>query len=412
MHEGWLARTRRSLFALGSGVCFVFFAATAFCQTLDLESSRRIVVVGEVQGAAQSAAKLLQSVELIDDQNHWIGGDVVLIQTGDLIDSGENVRATLDLFMNLQDEAAAAGGRLLVLLGNHEVMNLLGELRDVNYMAYATFAEADSEKRQLETYDDVVAWREERARNAGGEPPVITEEAKAEWLAAHPPGWVEYVESMRPEGVYGQWLRTLPVAIRIGDVVFIHAGISPAMKGLDVEAINQRAADEVAGFDEDRALMVAEGLCLPTSSAREMVGVVKEEIEYINALPANQRTQKNGRVARIVELQDLTEWGSWSVLSDQGPLWFRGTTKWTDNRQQAEMAAILDASKIERMVTGQSDGKDHVIGARFDDRVVLTSIDMTDDPWGGGGEPAALEIVDGVYSVVNLTGRTVLLAKD
>jgi hypothetical protein len=326
MQKGRLAKTRGFLFALGSGIFAAFLTATASAQALGPESPERIVVVGEVQGAATSAVNLLQSVGLIDDQKHWIGGDTILIQTGDLIDGGENVRATLDLFMNLQEEASAAGGRVVVLLGNHEAMNLLGELRDVNYMAYATFAEADSEARQLQAYDEYVAWRGERAQATGGEPPNVTEESKAEWLAVHPVGWVEYVESMSPEGEYGRWLRTLPVAIRIGDVLFIHAGISPAMKGMDVAAINQRAEEEIAKFDEDRALMVAEGLCLPFSSAREMVGVVKEEIEFVNALPANQRTQGNGRIARAIELQDLTEWGSWSILTDQGPLWFRGTT--------------------------------------------------------------------------------------
>jgi hypothetical protein len=63
------------------------------------------------------------------------------------------------------------------------------------------------------------------------------------------------------------------------------------------------------------------------------------------------------------------------------------------------------------MVTGQSDGKTHEIQARFDDRVVLTSTDMTDEAW-GGGEPAALEIADGVYTVVTLKGRSVLFTED
>jgi len=61
------------------------------------------------------------------------------------------------------------------------------------------------------------------------------------------------------------------------------------------------------------------------------------------------------------------------------------------------------------MVTGQSDGKEHLIRARFDDRVLLASVDMADDKWAGGGEPAALDIDNGVYTVVTLTGREVLI---
>jgi len=73
------------------------------------------------------------------------------------------------------------------------------------------------------------------------------------------------------------------------------------------------------------------------------------------------------------------------------------------------MAAILEAFDVERMVTGQSDGRNRLIQARFDDRVLLTSIDMTDDPEGRGGDPAALEIVGGDYYVVTMGGRELLI---
>jgi len=69
----------------------------------------------------------------------------------------------------------------------------------------------------------------------------------------------------------------------------------------------------------------------------------------------------------------------------------------------------MAASGFARMVTGQSDGKEHVIHARFDDRVVLTSVDLSDNPWDGGGKPAALEIVDGGFFVVTMNGREVLI---
>ena len=49
-------------------------------------------------------------------------------------------------------------------MGNHEVLNILGELRDVNYMTYQKFAGGDSEKRQTEYYEQYVAWRTERAK--------------------------------------------------------------------------------------------------------------------------------------------------------------------------------------------------------------------------------------------------------
>ncbi len=391
--------------------CVAVFLFPVATQAEDPGAGGRIVVLGEVQGAAKTVTNLLRGAGLVDDQARWIGGNATLIQTGDLMDGGIAVRDTLDLFMRLQAEAPNTGGRVVVLLGNHEAMNILGELRDVNYLAYQTFAGPDAEAHQREGFAAHVAWRNQRAKAVGSDEFLPDETYREEWLAAHPLGWEEYVEAMGPDGVYGKWLRTLPVAVTVDGVLFIHAGISESMSGMTVEAINKAAAEEIANFDAVRASMAADGLCLPLASAREMAGVAEEEVLFVNGLATANRVPSNPRVARALELQHLLEWGSWSVLSDQGPLWFRGTSKWTGKKEEAQMAAILDASQIERMVTGQSDGKTHQIHARFDDRVVLTSTDMTDEAW-GGGEPAALEISEGVYTVVTLQGRSVLLTED
>ncbi|MEJ2189225.1 MAG: metallophosphoesterase, partial [Acidobacteriota bacterium] len=365
MHEN---AELRSAIVRGTAL-FTIFAATlcfpAFAQSHDPGGGSRIVVLGEVQGAVQTVTDLLQKMELVDGDGHWSGGNATLIQTGDLMDGGVAVRDTLDLFMNLQKEAPVAGGEVIVLLGNHEAMNILGELRDVNYLAYETFAGPASETRQREAYEAHVAWRKQRAEAVGGESFAPDQEYEEEWLAVHPVGWVEYVEAMGPDGRYGIWLRTLPVAVSIDGVLFIHAGISPTMKGMTVEEINRVAAEELSNFDEDRARMAAENLCLPLASAREMAGVAKEEILSVNGLAATDRNTGNPRVARALELQPLLEWGSWSVLSDKGPLWFRGAYKWTGKKQESEMEEILDASQVRRMVTGQSDGKTHEIQARF-----------------------------------------------
>jgi len=369
---------------------------------------QEIVVIGEVQGAANTVASFLEHLDLIDSDHHWSGGDTILIQTGDLIDDGEHVRAALDLFMRLQEEAAATGGRVIVLMGNHEALNILGELRDVNPMAYQSFAGPDSESRQRQVWEDWSAWRKQQA-NAVGEAFEVDSEAELQWFAAHPPGWVEYVESMGPDGVYGAWLRSLPVAVEINDVLFVHGGVHQEIEDREVESINRRAAEEIKRFDEHKAFMVTEGLCLPTSSAGEMVNVINQEALFLNNLEDSERTSSNPRVARLLQIYDLSQWKSWSVLDGKGPLCFRGAARWPEDEHGPEMAAILEEFDVERMVTGQSDGRNRMIQARFDNRVLLTSVDMTDDPDGRGGDPAALEIVDGDYFVVTMGGRDKLI---
>jgi hypothetical protein len=367
-----------------------------------------IVVIGEVQGAANTVTALLEHLDLIDADQHWSGGDTILVQTGDLIDDGENVRAVLDLFMRLQEEADAAGGQVIVLMGNHEAMNILGELRCVNYMAYQTFAGPDSERLQRQAWEDWLAWRSRRAK-ALGERFDADSETEAEWFAAHPPGWVEYAESMGPEGVYGSWLRSLPVAVEIDNALFVHAGISPEFEDRNVASINRRAADEIKKFDEYREFMVARGLCLRTSSISELADIISDESDHLAGLSAAMRKTARHRQADVRRVLELGHVGLWSVLDKNGPLWFRGTAKGPEEELGPKMASILEAFEVDRMVTGQSGGRERLIRTRFDNRVLLTSIDMSDDPYIRGGDPAALEIDDGDYFVVTLKGRELLI---
>jgi hypothetical protein len=213
---------------------------------------------------------------------------------------------------------------------------------------------------------------------------------------------------MRPEGIYGAWLRTLPVAVEIDNTLFIHAGVSPAMEGMDVATINRRAAEEIERFDRHRATMVGADLCLPTASARDMVQVISEEAAFLNGLAASQRTTANPRVATLLEIRELGQWGSWSLIAENGPLWFPGASRWPDELT-SNMTAILDGLGVERMVTGQSDGKERLVRTRFENRVLLTSVGPSDDPYARGGNPAALEIVNKDYFVVTLGGRELLI---
>ena len=91
----------------------------------------RIVVVGDIHGAGTNLAQILQAAGLIDAQRKWTGGTARLVQTGDILDRGTEVREAIDLLMRLEGEARRAGGRVDVLFGNHEGMNVLRDYRDV-----------------------------------------------------------------------------------------------------------------------------------------------------------------------------------------------------------------------------------------------------------------------------------------
>jgi hypothetical protein len=372
----------------------------------DAAELRRVVAVGEVQGAYESLVKTLRAADLVDEQLRWSGGDAILVQTGDFLDDGTRVSDVMDLLMRLQGEAEAAGGRVVVLLGNHEALNILCIRRNVNYETYQDFADANSEVRQAAAYEAHLQWRRARAEELGSEPAAVGEQDRENWLVVHPPGYIEYVEAMDPSGRYGQWLRTLPAAAQVGDVVFLHGGISPELKGQSVDAINLKVKNEIEQFDRYRAMMIDEGLITPLASAEEMLQEIKGEIECVNSLP--KRKLDKQRYDRSIRLEDFQNSRDWYLVRKDGPIWFKGPGQWDEAENGATMAALLDAIGARTLVTGQSNGGRPAIEARFDGRVLLTSVGMSDDPW-AKRQPAALEINDRQMTVVTPQGRAPLV---
>ncbi len=238
----------------------VFVAAVTLSATGSTQG--RAVAVGDVHGSIDGLVTILQAAELVDDDLRWAGGDATLVQLGDLLDRGIHLQEVFDLLMRLQREAPASGGRVYVLLGNHETMNLLGITRDVNRDAYAEFVDSDSEERREQAFAAYTEFWQRRAAELGLDP-TISVEAREQWIAIHPLGFFEYVEAFGPNGRYGAWLRKRPTAVVVGETLFIHGGYGPFLQGVSVAQINSKVAEEIAAFDEIRELYGGRG---PSSS--------------------------------------------------------------------------------------------------------------------------------------------------
>jgi hypothetical protein len=130
----------------------IFLAALAHADS-DWQWSgvSRVVAVSDIHGAHSGLVQILRKTSVIGDEHHWTGGDTHLVIAGDILDRGPDSRASMDLLMALEAEAPRAGGQVHVLLGNHEVMNLVGDLRYVATAEYPAFVEDESpEMRQAE----------------------------------------------------------------------------------------------------------------------------------------------------------------------------------------------------------------------------------------------------------------------
>ena len=188
-----------------------------------------VVAIADVHGDFDDFVAILQRSGLIDKQNHWAGGKATFVQVGDLLDRGPKPREVMDLMMALEQEAAQAGGRVVSLLGNHEMMNIMGDLRYVTPGNYASFADGNSEKRQKAAYDEYVKWSASHA-SLLAELPQPMELTEAEWVARHPAGFIEQREAFGPNGKYGEWLRGHAALAEIGGTIFLHGGIHPELR--------------------------------------------------------------------------------------------------------------------------------------------------------------------------------------
>jgi hypothetical protein len=85
-------------------------------------------VVGDVQGFAEPLRRVLRQAGLIDAANAWSGGDATLAVLGDLVDRGPDGVGVIELLMRLQTEAPASNGRVVVVVGNHDILLLAARI--------------------------------------------------------------------------------------------------------------------------------------------------------------------------------------------------------------------------------------------------------------------------------------------
>jgi hypothetical protein len=195
----------------------------------------RTVAVGDLHGDYEQFTGVLASAGLIDGNANWVGGKAHLVQTGDVVDRGPDSRAILDLLMKLEKEAAAAGGAVHALIGNHEAMNVYGDLRYVSPGEFVSYAHGTGAEAQF-SYAQRTALTE-TAKPAGGAAPV-----------GNAAGFAEHRAAFAADGVYGKWIRSHNAAVKIGRTLFLHAGLGRKFAGWTIDRINDEVRKELNDF--------------------------------------------------------------------------------------------------------------------------------------------------------------------
>lgn len=159
---------------------------------------RKLVAISDIEGNFTAFRKLLIATQVIDSAFNWTFGDGHLVLTGDFVDRGIQVTECLWFIYYLEQKAKEKGGYVHFILGNHEIMNLSGEHSYVQAKYTSTI-------------------------------PLFTQ--------------LPYRELFMPNTELGQWLRSKNIVEKIGDLLFVHGGISvPVLQlSLPISKINDLA---------------------------------------------------------------------------------------------------------------------------------------------------------------------------
>lgn len=300
---------------------------------------QRIIAIGDLHGDYENYIETLRVAGLVDRRNRWIGGEAHLVQTGDIPDRGPDTKKIIEHMARLARQARRDGGHVHNLIGNHEAMNVYGDLRYVTQEEFAAFATPGSRRvrdRYLEAVLDDLSSRDPAAFAE------LPDDFRQQWYARRPPGWIEHRQAWDPqwneEGEMFQWVADAQVAVQINDAIFVHGGISGHYCMDDLASMTERAQSELArGKHADE-----------------------------------------------------------SILTDQyGPLWYRGLAGVAPEASPETVARILSNHEASRIIIGHTP-TGGFIWPRYEGRVVQIDTGISS---AYGGHVAYLEITpDGLFA--------------
>ncbi len=354
------------------------------------QAAGRVVAISDVHGALRAFERTLGASGLIGDDGQWSGGGSHLVITGDLLDRGASSRAVMDLLMRLEQEALAAGGRVHVLLGNHEVMNLVGDLRYVAAGEYAAFA-AD------ESADERQHWFRQFAQRAAANGEAMP--SQQQFDRQFPAGFFAHRRAFRHDGEYGRWLLRKPLVVVVNDTAFVHGGLSPGLAGIGLEGINAGMAGDLADYVRALAVLTDAGILQPGDSFYTYVRLLDD-------LPVD--VERPDAVAAAIET--VRRLDNAAIHDSESPVWYRGTAGCSPRVEAARLQPVLDALGASRVVIGHTPTVTRGVVSRSGGRVIGIDTGMLNEYYKGSGH--ALVIEGDKLAVVSEHGEMLEIGQD
>lgn len=209
--------------------------------------AKRIVAVGDLHGDYQAWLTIARAAGLIEGSGRWAGGKTTFVQLGDIVDRQPDSLKIIRSLQRLQKEAPRSGGRVVLVLGNHEAMTLLGDVRYATPGEFAAFATPNSAATRNRVYEQNRVAIEQAAKASN--PALTPQQVRDAWMAQHPLGWVEHKLAWSPSGELGRWATRNAAVVKIDDTLFVHGGLSAEYSKISLEEINRRVATAMAAGD-------------------------------------------------------------------------------------------------------------------------------------------------------------------
>lgn len=183
---------------------------------VDTQTPSKFLAISDFDGHIEGLTQLLRGEGVIDEDFNWSYGDGHLMISGDLFDRGFHIPESMWLLYKLESEAEAEGGKIHLIIGNHEIFNITDDWRFVE-TKYFNGVQLMG-RRMIALY------------------------------AAH--------------SELGRWLRSKNIIERVGDYAFMHGGIKP-----EVAALNLTYQEM-----NDYGRLIMNGLPCPNSDCEDVTG--------------------------------------------------------------------------------------------------------------------------------------------
>ena len=325
---------------------FVFFLSVrALAADYDISAPARVVAFGDVHGTYEDWSTMLQEVGVLDAQLNWSGGNTHLVSLGDLVDRGPDSRKVIELLMKLEQQAAQAGGAVHLVLGNHEVMVMTGDLRYASPQEFAAFAADETQAERDEMYAQY------RAFNPGGS----EADALQQFDDAYPPGFIALRKAFSRDGAIGSWLIQQPFVIKVNDKVYLHGGIANVSVEESLASLNGKLQGELRDFLASMDELRAAGVMPWYVDYHDRLDFLTARVEEFAAANPRKKASWFPAVNAVFEAQKAY------LFSDDSPNWYRGTALCNPYSESFNTERFLKKVGARQVVMGHTPTRGEVL---------------------------------------------------